>query len=179
MDAPRADVELCRDNGYEEARGQNALVQRRMVGKGRGKETLCFEWGKGGAVSQEFYVAGLEEHVYGCRDDYFSDITIASTTTTTTTASRTSRPTGGPDEEGSGPTTTSGAAPEPTGSPDGATYRAAPVLLAAGGLVAASACLNILIGSAMKCWSEVGGGGGYGEEGGGRLRRSGGCAFRD
>ncbi|KAL2184803.1 hypothetical protein L209DRAFT_807885 [Thermothelomyces heterothallicus CBS 203.75] len=100
------------------------------------ERTCCFEWREGGAVSRKSYVAGLEEHVYACRDNYFSDITIASTTTTTTTASRTSRPTGSPDEEGSGPTTTSGAAPEPTGSPDGAAHRAAPVLLAAGGSAA-------------------------------------------
>ncbi|KAL2174365.1 uncharacterized protein P884DRAFT_314678 [Thermothelomyces heterothallicus CBS 202.75] len=102
----------------------------------RAASPSCFEWREGGAVSRKSYVAGLEEHVYACRDNYFSDITIASTTTTTTTASRTSRPTGSPDEEGSGPTTTSGAAPEPTGSPDGAAHRAAPVLLAAGGSAA-------------------------------------------
>ncbi|AEO61340.1 hypothetical protein MYCTH_2130506 [Thermothelomyces thermophilus ATCC 42464] len=113
-----------------------ASQERTWFEETRAASPSCFEWREEGAVSREFYVAGLEEHVYGCRDNYFSDITIASTTTTTTTASRMSRPTGSPDEEGSGPTTTSGAAPEPTGRPDGAAHRAAPVLLAAGGLVA-------------------------------------------
>lgn len=82
---------------------------------------------------QATYIAGLDENVFQCREDFFPDITTASTTT-----SRTSEPTNTPSEEDDNQaTTTSNAGPASTNSAGEALNRAAPPLLAGGLVVAA------------------------------------------
>ncbi|KAM5347301.1 hypothetical protein ACJ41O_010306 [Fusarium nematophilum] len=79
---------------------------------------------------QATYVAGLEEHVFGCQEDFFPDITVAASTAPG--PSSTSAPTSTASEEDDQPaaTTTTNGAGE-------GLNRAAPTVLAAGVLVAA------------------------------------------